>query len=92
MNAWERVLNSLVKSLRIQEGGLIFRSFSLYNLSHSIVTIIPTLLIITVFTLNKKVNQEELSVSVIYELVTLFNSIVEPMKMLVLVVMAKADM
>jgi len=92
MNAWERVLNNIVKSLRVQEGGLIFRSFSLYNLSNSIVTIIPTLLIITVFTLNKKVNQEELSVSVIYELVTLFNSIVEPMKMLVLVVMAKADM
>lgn len=92
MNAWERILNNQVKSLRLQEGNLIFRSFSLLNLSNSIVAIIPSILIVVIFILNKKVNQEELEVSVIYQLVTLFNAIIEPMKMLVLVLMAKADM
>lgn len=89
--AWERVMNHLTKAFRIEEGKQILKSFILYNMSHSISTMIPTLLAITVFTLNSKVNGEQLSFSTIYELVNLFNATLTPIRYYIMIVMSRSD-
>ena len=86
-NAWEKIMNNLIRSYRAQEGNLIFKAFGLYNLSHAISSMIPTLLGLVIFMLYDK----PLSVSQIYELVTLFNATLVPIRYYIMAIMGLAD-
>ena len=86
-NAWEKIMNELIKSYRDLEGSKIFKAFTLFNMSHAISSLIPILLGLTIFTLY----DGELEVSQIYELVTLFNATLVPIRYYIMAVMGLAD-
>jgi len=89
--AWERVMNRLTKSFRMEEGSQILKAFTLYNLSHSISTMIPTILALVVFSLYNKINEEQLGVSTIYELINLFNASLTPIRYYIMGATARSD-
>lgn len=90
-NAWEKVMNNIIKKFRMKEGDLIFTSFNLYNFSQAVTALIPTVLGLVVFLLYEVFNDDQLEVSQIYELVTLFNATVVPIRYFIQGLMAKAD-
>lgn len=90
-NAWERIMNRIVKGYRVMEGKLIYRSFLLFNISQGLSSIIPTLLGLFVFGSYPYFYGSKLTVTQIYELITLFNSTRSPMKYYIMAVMNRAD-
>lgn len=90
-NAWEKVMNKLIKGFREKESSLIFSSFALYNISQAVTAFIPTILGFVVFLLYEVFNDEPLEVSQIYELVTLFNATVVPIRYYINALMSKTD-
>ena len=52
---------------------------------------IPTILALLIFTLYEKLNDEKLQVASIYELITLFNATLTPIRFYIMAVMGKAD-
>lgn len=90
--AWERIMNKLTKSYRTKEGGWILKAFTLYNFSHSISSMIPTILGIVIFILYDKVNNgQKLMISQVYELVNLFNATLTPIRYYIMAIMGQAD-
>lgn len=89
--AWEKIMSSLTKKLRSLEGVQILKAFTLYNLSHSISTMIPTLLAMAIFTLQQRVYNRSLSISTIYELINLFNSTLTPIRYYIMGVTGLSD-
>lgn len=89
--AWEKIMNRLTQSFRIEEGSWILKSFTMYNFSHSISTLIPTILVIVIFPLYSKINDTKLSVAVTFELITLFNATLTPIRYYIMAIMGKAD-
>ena len=89
--AWEKIMNGITKQYRDQEGKQILRAFTLYNFSHSIGTLIPTILSVLIFLLHDKYNEEKLSTTQIFELITLFNATLMPIRFYIMAIMSKAD-
>lgn len=89
--AWEKIMNRLTKSFRTEEGKWILKAFTLYNFSHSISSMIPTILGVVIFTLYDKIYDDKLSVAQIYELVTLFNATLSPIRYYIMAIMGQAD-
>jgi ABC-type multidrug transport system fused ATPase/permease subunit len=89
--AWERIMNRLTQSFRDEEGSWILKSFTMYNFSHSISTLIPTILVIVIFPIYSKLNETKLSVAVTFELITLFNATLTPIRYYIMAIMGKAD-
>jgi ABC-type multidrug transport system fused ATPase/permease subunit len=89
--AWEKIMNNITKVFRTQEGGQIVKAFTLYNFSHSISTMIPTILALLIFTLHDKLNEDKLTIAQIYELITLFNATLTPIRYYIMAVMGQAD-
>jgi hypothetical protein len=86
--AWERIMNKLTKDYRTEEGGWILKAFTLYNFSHSISSMIPTILGIVIFILYDRVNDgEKLAISQVYELVNLFNATLSPIRYYIMAIM-----
>jgi ATP-binding cassette subfamily C (CFTR/MRP) protein 2 len=85
--AWEKIMNGLTRSYRTEEGGWILKAFTLYNFSHAISSMIPTVLGIVIFTLYDKFEDGKLSVAQIYELVTLFNATLTPIRYYIMAIM-----
>lgn len=90
-NAWESVLNKIVKGYRKEEGKEIFKTFTLFNMSHAVSSLIPTALGLTIFTLYEAREGKTLDVATIYKLVTLFNSTLIPIRFYIMGIMGRAD-
>lgn len=90
-NAWERIMVNFINKFREKEGNLIFRAFNAYNQSQSMTALIPAVLGIAVFLLYETVTGDKLKISQIYELVTLFNAIVNPVRYYILGLLVRAD-
>ena len=52
---------------------------------------IPTILALVIFSLQNKINQEQLSVSTIYELINLFNASLTPIRYYIMGATARSD-
>ena len=90
-NAWEKIMNKLVKQLRDLEGALIFKSFTLYNLSQALSTMFPTFLGLLVFLLYERINGQKMEIAKIYELVTVFNATIMPIRYFVMALLGRTD-
>lgn len=90
-HAWEKIMINFVKRVKEKEGSLIFRAFNAYNMSQSMTALIPTVLGILVFLLYETITGKELEISAIYELVTLFNAIVNPIRYFIFGLLCRAD-
>lgn len=90
-NGWEKIMNETLKKFRIQECNLVFKAFGYYNLSHGINSVTATIMGLATFILFEFASDEKLSVSQIYELITLFNAIVTPVRYLVIGFLARVD-
>ena len=90
-NAWEKIMNNLVKQYRMKEGIYIFREFLIYNMSHAINSLIPTFMGLTIFTLYQHYSGKVLSIPQIYQLVALFNSFSAPIKYAIMANTSRLD-
>jgi ABC-type multidrug transport system fused ATPase/permease subunit len=90
-NAWESILNKIVSKYRFNEGKEIWKTFTLFNLSQAVTSLIPTALGLTVFSLYKITEGKTLDVATIYKLVTLFNATLIPIRFYIMGIMGRAD-
>ena len=90
-NAWESIFQKSVVDMRRGETELIWKTMTLYNIAHSISTLIPTVLGLVVFTLYEIQNGRQLEISRVYKLVTLFNSLLIPLRFYIMAMTALID-
>lgn len=90
-SAWESILNKIVTAYRSKEGSEIWKTFTLFNLSHAVSSLIPTALGLTIFTLYEKREGKQLDVATIYKLITLFNSTLIPIRFYIMGILGRAD-
>jgi ABC-type multidrug transport system fused ATPase/permease subunit len=69
----------------------MLKAFLYYNFSHSISSMIPTTIGLVIFNLYEHYNGRALKVSQIYELVTLFNGVLMPIRFYIMGMMGKAE-